>query len=370
LAKWICVLDIGQFSSKIGWGGENEPRYTFYTVTGVPKYTQMAGSVQSKEIYVGNEIMDSIGLYKITFPIQENEIQDWDMFKEILNYVFYMLRVDPTQVHILNIVNPFYSKQTKKKLFSLFLEDYQVRAYYPVRSALLTMYSGGFDTGLVVDMGAQSIRITPIYESYIIDHAVDMLELGGLILDKFMVKKANEMGFDAKTSAKKQLLRLLKELACFVSMDYSKDIENPEKFKQDYSLPDGTTFNVGRERFEVPELFFKPQLFNKEVPPLPQKIIDVVEACDVDIRRDLLTNIFLTGGSSLFPNLAKRLKIEIESQLVKDGKTYQNVRVIAPNQRHMSNWIGGSILSQIPEFQENWVNRKQYFEEGIPEDLM
>ena len=313
LAKWICVLDIGQFSSKIGWGGENEPRFSFYTVTGSPKYSQMAGSVQTKEVYVGNEIMESIGLYKVTYPVKNDNVDDWVMFREITDYVFYLLRVDPTQVHVLYTFNPFMSVENKKKIFSLFLEDYQVRGFYPVQGALLTMYAGGFDTGLVVDMGANSVRITPIYESYVIDHAVDRVNLGGNLIDKYMQSKVTDLGFDASSTAKRHLIRTLKELSCFVSMDYENDLENPEKYKQDYELPDGTTINIGKERFQIPEILFKPHLFNKEIPGLPDKIIEVLKNCDIHLRDKLIRNVFLTAGDSLFPNLAKRKKREIKS---------------------------------------------------------
>ena len=67
MVDWAVILDIGQYSSKIGWGGENEPRSTFITVVGTPKYQQMVGGTQNKQVYVGNEIIDALGLYKISY---------------------------------------------------------------------------------------------------------------------------------------------------------------------------------------------------------------------------------------------------------------------------------------------------------------
>ena len=99
-------------------------------------------------------------------------------------------------------------------------------------------------------------------------------------------------------------------------------------------------------------------------------IVESIRRCDIDIRKSLLSNIFLTGGSSLFPNLKVRLSREIEKELVKIGKNYQKINIRAPQQRVYSGWIGGSILSQIPDFQSNWLTRKDYYENGIPEKLL
>ncbi|MHA1777729.1 MAG: actin family protein [Promethearchaeota archaeon] len=363
------VLDIGQFSSKIGFAGENQPRDVFYTITGSPKYKAI-GIEEKKQLYIGNEIIDSLGLYKVHHPIDNGgEIVDWTHFEAVIDYIFYVLRVDPSVCNVLFTTNPFLSRESKIRLFQLFIEKYQA-GYYPVRGALLTMYSGGFDTGLIVDMGAANIRITPIYKGYIIEHAIKFLPLGGNVLDQFMQKKMQELGVSVESAVQRNIIRGLKEQACFCSVDFETDITQADKFKREYELPDSSKVVLGATRFLVPELLFQPQLMSLDVESLPVAINNVVEACDVDIRRDLLANIFLTGGSSLFPFLEIRLKRELEETLVNMGKIAQDVHIIAPKGRSLSNWVGGSILAMLPEFQDRWINRKRYYEEGISEELL
>jgi actin, other eukaryote len=370
MANWVVVLDLGQFTSKIGFGGENEPRMTFYTITGTPKYKASMSIEQKKQIFVGNEIVDAMGLYKITHPIEKGEVVNWEMFEAIIDYIFYNLRIDPSLGNVLFTFNPFLSTDSKKKIFELFLEKYQCMGFAFIRDALLTMYSGGFDTGLVVDMGASNIRITPIYSGYILKHAIKFLELGGNTLDSFMEVQLKNVGFNAESSIQKELVRVLKESACFSSIDYKKDLENGKNFEKKYSLPDGSTIVLGPERFIVPELLFKPDLNGLDIPSLPQEIVNSINDCDMDIRKSLLNNIFLTGGSSMFPLFETRLKQEIENELIKQGKTNFEVRLIAPRERIFSNWVGGSVLSMIPEFQSNWITRKKYYDKGFTDELL
>ncbi len=371
---YSIIIDMGQYSTKIGYGGENEPRKIFPTICGYPKYKAIDAALQigeKKQIFIGLEIIESLGLYKLRHPIANGgDIVDWGEFEAIVDYIFYLLRVDPAMCKIMFITNPFLSVDSKKKLFELFLEKHVCGAYYPVRGSLLTMYSGGFNTGLIIDMGASNIRITPIYESYILQHAVLNVELAGSVLDKLLEKKIQEAGVPIESSVQRNLVRVLKERACFVSLNFDQDFQNREKFKKKYTLPDYKKITLDAERFIIPELMFDPTINNMETEPLHKAIINVVELCDIDIRRSLLQNIFITGGSSLFPNFEKRIKQELEKELIQRGKIYQNVKIFAPKGRALSNWVGGSILSQIPEFQSSWITRKRYFSKGLTDDML
>ncbi|MBD3211681.1 MAG: hypothetical protein GF311_03660 [Candidatus Lokiarchaeota archaeon] len=365
------VMDIGQFSSKVGFSGEDNPSMVFFTIVGKPKYADFEGQFtkQKQELYVGDEIQ-SLGLYKIYRPIEQGRITDWTYFERIMDYIFYNLRVDPTVVNILFAVHPLFPRAELERLFELFLENYQCMAFYPVLDPMLTLYSGGFQTGLVVEIGDSGTRITPIYESFKLDHAIETLEIGGRILTRYMGETLkNTTGFNVDSSIRKELVRAIKEKACFISLDYKEDLKRKEQYKKEYSLPDGSTITLSKERFMVPELLFTPTQ-DSEHKPLHKAIMDVIKKCDLDIRQELLNNIFISGGSSMFPNLKARLYQELELELARRKKQDQTIKIVAPRERTFSVWVGGSILTMIPEFSDNWITRAEYYRNGIPEDLL
>ena len=371
MGNLTIVLDIGQFSAKAGFGGEDMPSQVFFTIVGKPKYRQIDyeyGSVRQDDYYVGAEIQ-SLGLYKVLHPINKGIIQDWVSFEKIIDYIFYNLRVDASLVNVLFAVHPLFPQNNLKKLFELFLEHYQCSAFYPVLDSMLTLYAGGFRTGLVIEIGDSLTRIVPIYQGYKIDHAIRNLEIGGRTLTKFMEKILGAKGYSSDSSIRRELVRALKEKACFVSLDYKEDLKRVEQYEKEYSLPDGSTISLSRERFEVPELLFNPSM-ELEEDSLPVAILDAIEMCDMDIRPELLNNIFLSGGSSMFPNLKSRIYQELEIELARRKKKSQIIKIIAPRERIFSVWVGGSILSMIPEFEQNWITRAKYFTNGIPEDIL
>jgi actin-related protein len=221
----------------------------------------------------------------------------------------------------------------------------------------------------VVEIGDSTTRIVPIYKSYKLNHAIRILEIGGRTLTKFMEKILGAKGYATDSSIRRELVRALKEKACFVSLDYKEDLKRIEQYEKEYSLPDGSTISLARERFEVPELLFNPSI-ELEESSLPEAILDVIEMCDLEIRPDLLNNIFLSGGSSMFPNLKSRIYQELEIELARRKKKNQIIKIIAPRERIFSVWVGGSILAMIPEFEQNWITRAKYFTEGIPENIL
>ena len=372
MGNLTVVLDIGQFSSKAGFAGEDFPSQVFFTLVGKPKYHNLDaqyGGGAEQEVYVGEEIQ-SLGLYKIFSPINKGKIVDWNYFEKILDYIFYNLKVDHTLVNVLFAIHPLFPKKDLKGIFELFLEHYQCMGFYPVLDSLCTLYSGGFQTGLIVEIGDSSTRIVPIYEGYKIDHAIKILEIGGKALSRYMENLLGSIGFAVDSSIRRELVRVLKEKACFVSLDYKEDLKRSEEYTKQYSLPDGSTISLSKERFTLPEALFNPSLTNLEHASLPVAIMDVINLCDVDIRPDLLNNIFLSGGSSMFPNLKNRIYQELELLLVKRKMKSLGIKIIAPRERTFSVWVGGSILAMIPEFSENWITRSKYYKEGIPEGFL
>ena len=73
-------------------------------------------------------------------------------------------------------------------------------AFYPVLDSMLTLYSGGFQTGLIVEIGDSNTRLVPIFEGYKIDHAVKILDIGGRVLTRHMEQILVSIGWSVVAS--------------------------------------------------------------------------------------------------------------------------------------------------------------------------
>ncbi len=84
--------------------------------------------------------------------------------------------------------------------------------------------------------------------------------------------------------------------------------------------------------------------------------------CDVDIRKELYSNIVLSGGTTLYPGFADRMLKEI----TKLTPSLMGIKIVAPPERKYSTWIGGSILASLSTwiFEPMWISKEEYNEFG------
>ena len=109
-------------------------------------------------------------------------------------------------------------------------------------------------------------------------------------------------------------------------------------------------------------LKIKPSLIGKEFLGLHDQVYNSIMKSDIDIRKDLYSNIILSGGTTMFQGLPERLTREI--QKLAPSATSSKVKVIAMPERKYSVWIGGSILSSLSNFQCMWITKSEYDESG------
>ena len=107
-------------------------------------------------------------------------------------------------------------------------------------------------------------------------------------------------------------------------------------------------------------MLFKPSQIGKEIPGYHELAYASIMKCDVDIRRELYSNIVMSGGTTMFPGISERLTKELQAM----APTNMKIKVVAPQERKFLVWIGGSILSSLSTFQTMWITKQEYQETG------
>jgi len=357
------VLDNGSGMVKAGFASEDAPRSVFPSIIGRPKHKQIMGMV-SKDAYIGDEAQSRRGVCQLSYPIEHGIITSWDDMEKIWDHTFQNeLRVDPEEHPVLLTEAPRNPKSNREKMITTMFETFNVPSFYVAVQAVLSLYSSGRTTGIVLDCGDGVSHTVPIFEGYCLPHAVARLDLAGRDLTENLMRILVERGYSFTTTAEKEIVRDIKEKMSYVAVNYQEEMDKAETssdIDRNYELPDGRVITIGNERFRCAEVLFQPGLIGKESSGIHQLTFDSIQACDIDVRRELYSNTVLSGGSTMFPGIVERLTNEMTTLAPASVK----VRVVAPAERKYSVWIGGSILSSLNNFQEMWVSRDEYDESG------
>jgi actin len=308
------------------------------------------------------------GVLKLSYPIESGIVKNWDDMEKVWEYCFTNeLRVDPTEHRVLLTEAPNNPKANREKMTQIMFETFGVSGLYVAIQAVLSLYANGRTTGLVCDSGDGVTHTVPVYEGFSIPHAVFKNFIAGRAITNFMETLLTADGISATggKGAWQQIVGKMKETVCFVALDFEDTkakSSSSSEFNKVFELPDGQTVTVNGPRFTAPEAIFNPELIQEgsEEKGLHQLANATIEACDLDIRLDLYSNVILSGGSTLYEGLTDRLAQELK----KDCKKPEQVKVIAPPDRYYSVWTGGSTLCSLATFESKWITKDEYEENG------
>jgi len=387
------VLDLGTFNHRIGYSGEDSPKIAYQPLIG-----------EDNDKFYFNEY----GLRYInpktkvkTFMKQDGTIGDFDLFEKNMNYLLEdVLSLNLSEHPLLFSEPSLHNKTNRIKLTEFMFEKYKIPAIYISKSAVLSGFSCGRSTCLVFDSGHNTTYAVPVSEGYalqkcliksniagdwISEQVEKNLEKKGININpffKFKVKKEgdkfktefirDDITFDKsyETFWKKEIIRDIKE-TCLITndeplkYDSEKDEFIPTSVNQEliYDLPDKKTINLSQDRNLILERVFNPV---KDIPDFlgyHQMVNNAISQADLEIKKELYSNIFLCGGNTLFTGFPERF----QKQITNTNKQTFKIKIIthpSNTERKFSSWIGGSILSSLGTFHQLWLSLAEFEEHG------
>ncbi|XP_034532411.1 actin-like protein 6A isoform X1 [Notolabrus celidotus] len=416
------VFDIGSYSVRAGYAGEDCPKADFPTVIGVtldredgstPMETDGEKTKQSGTTYYidTNQLRVPRESMEVMSPLKNGMIEDWDSFQAILDHTYKMhFKSEPSLHPVLMSEASWNTRAKREKLTELMFEHYNIPAFFLCKSAVLSAFANGRSTGLVLDSGATHTTAIPVHDGYVLQQGIVKSPLAGdfmsmqcrelfqelsvEIIPPYMIasKRRHDVclssqdgvreGSPASWKKKEKLPQVTRSwhnyMCNCVIQDFQASVLQVSDSPYDeqvaaqmptvhYELPNGYNCDFGAERLKIPEGLFDPSnakgLSGNTMLGVGHVVTTSVGMCDIDIRPGLYGSVVVTGGNTLIQGFTDRLNRELSQKTPPSMR----LKLIANNttvERRFSAWIGGSILASLGTFQQMWISKQEYEEGG------
>lgn len=392
------VLDVGADTTKFGCSGDGAPKVSKSTVArrgrqprnSMPVLPSMTSDMgmgmmprmslpvpliggQGEEVFVGNAARDHLVMLDNKRPILRGPTTcsrgptccswgpetNWNDVEYIWRHTFVNeLKVDPERHPVLLTEPALNPKANREEMVKRMFTNFNVPAVYVAPQPVLSLLASGRVTGVVVDSGYGVTQVVPIYEGYAVTHAISSIDLAGSDVTDHLNRALNKRGFQFTTPTEKAHVAQIKERECRIALDYTSEMQGDETRICQIDAERWATLDM--ECILCPEVLFQPGLAGKGFGGIHEIVHEAIQRCDADMRSELWNNIVLFGGTSMIPGFVKR----IHKELTVLAPSAVRLQVIAPPDREASAWIGGSILSSMPWFEQMCISSEEFEEMG------
>lgn len=359
LEEDICIIiDNGSGCVKTGLSCDEKPKAVFPSTIGIPR-KKFTNSMQ--EFYCGDQISDKRNMLTTHYPLENGIVQNFEYMEMLWEYTIdEVLQVDPAKYPVLLTEPPYNPKNTRERIVEIMFETFNVPQINLSIQGVLALLGQGRTTGLVLDSGDGVSHTIPVFDGFGLPSCIQRLDLGGRDLNILLAKMIAQNGISLSTSSDRDYVRMMKEELCYVS----KDPATEQAEHRDFTLPDGRVIGLGDERWRIPEALFQPQMVGLETGSgLGGLVWETVQKCEIDVRGSMLSNIVLSGGSTLYPNFPERLNKEL-AQFAPVSMA-SRIKVLAAPDRKFAVYTGAQVYANLKKMQpENWMTQEEFEEYG------
>lgn len=391
------IIDNGSGFCKAGFAEDDFPRSVFPPFVSCQSKcggkTKIVGS-EYKDQYVGDEAPVCKNVFcnkpKPYVPIQRGIITDWNSMDKVWHHIFYNeLRVVSDHHPVLITESPNTPKAVSEKMTEVMFEKFSIPLFYKACPSLLSLYASGRIAGAILDIGNSQSHCVSVLEGNVLPQSIKCSEIAGKDLSHFLIAKLLR-NYPLPFRSKFRIAEDIKAMHCIVSSKSSISLKphsllytttssageavncntHNDGNSMNYTLPDGEIIKLFPDTYTCPNVFFNPQLFQMPVDGVHAILRNSISSVDCDAQRVLVSNIVLSGGSTLFPGFADRLENELCNFFTSENSSSSSfnnntINVFSPDDRKYSAWIGGSVLaSQIQTNTNLWASKLEYNEFG------
>jgi actin len=401
------IIDLGSFETKVAFSNKLDKVQTFPTVVAYEKEKDVIEQERNKDkkyekpdFYVGKDALAKMkntgsgkkDVYVLRYPYQRGLVLDWDQIEAVFTHALQLVGAPvPLENPVVLTTAAFSPEHQREGIAALFFELYQAPyVTWNVPTAFIQQLADPSKSALVVESGASVTHVSAVIardagNSKVQAQRSHRVTVAGQDVTRYMSRLMSESGYVLDPAEDLKVAQMAKSQLCYVCGDLKEELvlfkKDPKQFEQELQLATGETLKLTRECFLAPEVLFDTSLagvFQQESQGIPQAIVNAISG-DRANKKELLSNIVLSGGALLTTGMAERVQKEVStlvkklegSEFDKNDSSLVNVRVVSGASREEHDTLG--VLRGAAKWVESgfkgsthveWVGQETYSKGG------
>ena len=331
-------------------------------------------------VKIGHEAFKLRSFFDLEYPIDETGmVVNFDALEQMWKLIYKNVLKGSFFLSNLAMSFPFTNDaSTFETAAEILFEKYNVPKLILSRDADMAVRFFGLQTGLLVDMGHNSIRCIPVFGRKCHFGNIHQIPFGANKLIECLANLMSQKGYKLHPQADSELLHSLLKDCCYVADDFESELSSVEATlpSNTYSEKSAqlTSYDVIKndmdvERIQIPEMLFQPGLFygrnggKRGYPTIDEVILQALQSNALLTEHSSKVTIALCGGQSAIPNLAQRLQDTLIANNPQVEASIWDVRCL--NGSPDASWVAASkLVGQEGPAERFWVRKKEFEDHG------
>ncbi|TKC33520.1 hypothetical protein EI555_011820, partial [Monodon monoceros] len=325
------IIDLGSQYCKCGYVGEPSPTYFISSTVGKLCSEAADACDTHKQTYMGHELLNMEVPLKLIYPLKYSIVVDWDCVQNIWEYIFHTAMKILPEEHAVLVSDPLLRPTSNcEKYAELMFKTFGIPAMHVTSQSLLSIYSYGKTSGLVVESGHGVSHVVPISEGDVLPGLTSRADYAGSDLTNYLLQLLNEASHKF-TDDHLHIIEHIKK-CCYLALKPAEELGLClEDLRVDYELPNGKLITIGHNQ-----------------PGLPKLMAACLNHCqEAGFKEEMAANPLLCGSCTMLDGFPECFQRELSFPCPGDSHT-----VAAAPESKTSVWTGGSILASLQAIQQ------------------
>lgn len=228
--------------------------------------------------------------------------------------------VNPKERKVILVESVLCPTEVREVFAKVLFRHFEIASILFVPSHLVILSALACETALVIDIGFKEATVIPVYSGVQVIHAWQAQPLAAEAVHTEIKCQLLENGVAAELLTD-EVIEEIKVRTCFVTtyeraLEYRNGAEPQSPPSVEYPIQGEQIITIpGKLRETAFEVLFP---YDNDRLGLPFIILDSVAACSIDMRKPLLENIVIVGGTAMTQGLVARVKGELLALLESD----------------------------------------------------